>query len=74
MSAVLDVKGLTCPLPVLRVKKRVRDLAADETLQILATDPGAPRDVEAFCAADGPAFLGTREEAGVCVIEIRRRA
>lgn len=74
MPAELDVKGLNCPLPVLRVKKRMRDLPAAETLRILATDPGAPRDVEAFCAADGHDFLGTREEAGVFVIEIRRKA
>jgi tRNA 2-thiouridine synthesizing protein A len=74
MPAELDVKGLNCPLPVLRVKKRVRDLAAGETLRILATDPGAPRDVEAFCVADGHAFLGAREEAGVFAIEIRRKA
>ena len=74
MPVELDVKGLNCPLPVLRVKKRVRDLAADEPLRILATDPGAPRDIEAFCAADGHAFLGAREEGGVFVIEIRRKA
>lgn len=73
MPALLDVKGLNCPLPVLRVKKRVKDLAIDETLQILATDPGAPRDVEAFCMASGNMFLGAREDAGVFVIEIRRR-
>jgi tRNA 2-thiouridine synthesizing protein A len=74
MSAELDVKGLNCPLPVLRVKKRMRDLGAGETLRILATDPGAPRDVEAFCAADGHAFLGAQEAAGVFTIEIRRKA
>jgi len=73
MPTLLDVKGLNCPLPVLRVKKRIRDLAIDETLRILATDPGAPRDVEAFCAASGNEFLGTHEEAGVFVIEICRR-
>jgi tRNA 2-thiouridine synthesizing protein A len=74
MPAELDVKGLNCPLPVLRVKKRVRDLGAAETLRIHATDPGAPRDVEAFCVADGHDFLGAREEAGVFVIDIRRKA
>jgi tRNA 2-thiouridine synthesizing protein A len=74
MPELLDVQGLTCPLPVLRVKKRIRDVAIGETLRILATDPGAPRDVEAFCGAGGHGFLGAREEAGVFVIEIRRGA
>ncbi len=73
MPTLLDVKGLNCPLPVLRVKKRIRDLAIAETMRILATDPGAPRDVAAFCAASGNEFLGMREEAGVFVIEICRR-
>lgn len=74
MAEELDVKGLTCPLPVLRVKKRVRDVAPGVVLSILATDPGAPRDVQAFCEAAGHAFLGAREEGGVFVIEIRRGA
>ena len=73
MQVVLDVKGLNCPLPVLRVKKKVKELAIDDTMQILATDPGAARDVEAFCTASGNEFLGAREESGVFVIEIRRR-
>ncbi len=73
MTASLDVKGLNCPLPVLRVKKKIKDLAVDETMRILATDPGAARDLEAFCAASGNEFLGAREEAGVFVIEICRR-
>lgn len=74
MAEELDVKGLTCPLPVLRVKKRMRDLVAGAELRVLATDPGAPRDVEAFCVAAGHAFLGAREEGGVFVIDIRRGA
>ena len=74
MAEELDVKGLNCPLPVLRVKKRMRDLAAGTELRVLATDPGAPRDVEAFCEAAGHAFLGAREEGGVFTIGIRRGA
>ncbi|MFM8989064.1 MAG: sulfurtransferase TusA family protein [Alphaproteobacteria bacterium] len=74
MAEELDVKGLTCPLPVLRVKKRMRDLAAGSELRVLATDPGAPRDIEAFCSAAGHAVLGACEEGGVFVIDIRRGA
>lgn len=74
MAIVLDVKGLKCPLPVLRVQKRMRDLPEGETLRILATDPGAPRDVAAYCEAKGHELLGTSQDADVFTIEIRRRA
>lgn len=74
MTTVLDVKGLNCPLPVLRVQKRMRDLPAGEVLRILATDPGAPRDIAAFCEAQGLELLSTAQEADVFAIEIRRRA
>jgi tRNA 2-thiouridine synthesizing protein A len=72
MAETLDVKGLNCPLPVLKVKKRMRDIAPGATLQVLATDPGAPRDIDAFCKASGNEMVASREEGGVFVIEIRR--
>lgn len=72
MTAVLDVKGLNCPLPVLRVKKAFRTLPPGETLSVHATDPGVVRDVEAFCKTGGHALLGWREEAGVITLELRR--
>ena len=73
MATVLDVKGLTCPLPVLRVQKAMRALPAGEVLQIHATDPGAPRDVAAFCEAQGHDYLGVGQSGDVFTIEIRRR-
>jgi tRNA 2-thiouridine synthesizing protein A len=50
---VLDVKGLNCPLPILRAKKTLKDMAMGSTLEVLATDPGAVKDFEAFCRATG---------------------
>lgn len=74
MADLLDVKGLNCPLPVLRVRKRMRDVAAGAELLVLATDPGAPRDIQAFCEAGGHAFLGVQEADGAFEIRIRRGA
>jgi tRNA 2-thiouridine synthesizing protein A len=74
MTDLLDVKGLTCPLPVLRVRKRARDLAAGAELTILATDPGAPRDIQALCETSGLEFVGSREVDGAFEIRIRRAA
>ena len=49
----LDAKGLNCPLPILKAKKALKGLPAGGTLEILATDPGAVKDFEAFCRTTG---------------------
>lgn len=53
----LDAKGLNCPLPILRAKKALNDMGAGTTLEILATDPGAVKDFEAFCRSTGNELL-----------------
>ena len=50
---LLDVKGLNCPLPILRAKKALKDIPMGGTLEVLATDPGAVKDFEAFCRTTG---------------------
>jgi len=65
VTATLDTKGLNCPLPVLKTKKRIKDLQAGDTLEVLSTDPGSVRDFEAFGRATGNLILESGEEAGV---------
>ncbi len=50
---ILDATGLLCPEPVMLLHNRIRDMAAGETLQVLATDPSTERDIPRFCT-----FLG----------------
>lgn len=73
-TTVLDTKGLNCPLPILRVKKAIKDVPAGGTLQVLATDPGAVKDFEAFCRATGNQLVDWREESGVFTFNIRKAA
>ena len=56
-SQVLDVKGLNCPLPILRARKALKDIPPGGTLRVLATDPGAVKDFEAFCRTTGNELL-----------------
>ena len=49
----LDARGLNCPLPILRTKKAIAELNSGEVLKIVATDPGAVKDFEAFCRTTG---------------------
>lgn len=53
---VLDARGLKCPIPVLRARKAIRPLAVGATLEVLATDPGAVKDFQAFSDATGHAL------------------
>jgi len=70
----LDVKGLNCPLPILRAKKALKDVAVGGTLEVLATDPGAVKDFEAFCRTTGNELLSSKEEGKVFSFVIKRTA
>ena len=50
---VLDAKGMNCPLPILKARKALKDVPANGTLEILATDPGSVADFQAFCRQTG---------------------
>ncbi len=71
---VLDARGLSCPLPVLRASKALRSLDAGRRLRILATDPAAPRDFAAFCETTGHVPISMDEEDEHFVIVIEKRA
>jgi tRNA 2-thiouridine synthesizing protein A len=62
---LLDAKGLNCPLPILKAKKALKDVPAGGTLEILATDPGAVADFQAFCRTTGNELLEHSESGGV---------
>ncbi|MBP5857185.1 sulfurtransferase TusA family protein [Marivibrio halodurans] len=68
----LDATGLKCPLPVLKARKLLKDLAPGDTLDVTATDPGAPKDFEAFCESQGCDLLESAEEGGVYRIRLRK--
>ncbi|HVM77845.1 MAG TPA: sulfurtransferase TusA family protein [Stellaceae bacterium] len=69
---LLDTKGLRCPLPVLKARKALKDLAAGMVLRVLATDPGAVKDFEAFCKTTGHRLLAQKEEAGILIFDIEK--
>ena len=73
-DTLLDVKGMACPLPVLRANKALRALAPGERLRVLATDRAAVADFQAFCRETGHALVAQGEEAGVFSFTIRKRA
>ncbi|MGU9951296.1 MAG: sulfurtransferase TusA family protein [Gammaproteobacteria bacterium WSBS_2016_MAG_OTU1] len=54
----IDLSGLRCPLPVLRVKKALGEMKSGDVLRVLATDPGATEDIPAFIKQTGHEFCG----------------
>ena len=69
---LLDTKGLICPLPILKTKKALKTLPDGGTLEILATDPGAELDFEAFCRITGNELVEHSEEGGVYRFILRK--
>jgi tRNA 2-thiouridine synthesizing protein A len=63
-DSTLDATGLLCPLPVLKARRALRDVAAGGILEVLATDPGATKDFEHFCQTTGCALVAAEEAPG----------
>lgn len=55
----LDARGLNCPLPILRTKKALTDMTTGQVLKIVATDPGAVKDFQAFAKQTGNELLSS---------------
>jgi len=70
--AELDARGLLCPLPVLKARKRMQGLPAGALIRVLADDPAARVDIPHFCTEQGHALLST-EEAGESLVFLLRK-
>jgi tRNA 2-thiouridine synthesizing protein A len=70
----LDLKGLTCPLPILKTRKALSGLPRGATLEVFATDPGSVPDFSAFCETTGNRMVEQDEANGVYRFVIEHRA
>ncbi|MDO4696144.1 MAG: sulfurtransferase TusA family protein [Neisseria sp.] len=70
---ILDVRGLKCPLPILRAKKTLAQMQGGGVLTVLATDAGAPDDFAAFCRHTGHELLSAQEADGEFTLVVRRK-
>lgn len=68
MTADLDARGLLCPLPVLKARKRLQALNAGDVLAMLADDPAAVVDVPHFCNEQGHDLIGQEPADGGAVL------
>ena len=69
----LDARGLSCPLPILKTKKSLNELASGQLLKIVATDPGSVKDFDAFANQTGHALLSSTEEDKTFVFFLKKK-
>ncbi|MDO8437060.1 MAG: sulfurtransferase TusA family protein [Nitrosomonadaceae bacterium] len=69
----LDVRGLVCPLPILRTKKSLADMTTGQVLKIAATDPGAIIDFQVFAEQTGNELLSLSEATGEFIFYMKKR-
>lgn len=71
-NAVLDARGLNCPLPILKTKKALNDVVRGEVLEVMATDPGSVKDFESFCRQTGNELVSSSQDGDVFKFVIKR--
>ena len=69
----IDVKGLNCPLPILRTKKLLAEMESGQVLRVIATDPGSVKDFAAFAKQTGNELLSTAEHGKEFEFFIKRK-
>lgn len=71
MSEELDVRGLLCPMPVIRTQNRMKTLAAGQRLRVIGTDPGMLNDIPAWCRINGHLLVSVeRGEEDIVVVVV----
>ena len=71
---LLDVKGLNCPMPLLKAKQALNALAPRAQLKVLATDPGSVRDFEVFSQQSGHSLLESRQEGDTYIYVLQKKS
>lgn len=72
VDKTLDCKGLSCPMPMLKLAKEMKGMDGGQVLEMVGTDPGSKGDVPGWCEKTGNELLGLEEEAGVFKFFIRK--
>ncbi|HJX04184.1 MAG TPA: sulfurtransferase TusA family protein [Thermoplasmata archaeon] len=72
-DATLDAKGLMCPMPIVHLAKKVKEMKSGQILELLADDVGAKEDVPAWCSRTGNQLVATEEEGKILKFYIKMK-
>jgi tRNA 2-thiouridine synthesizing protein A len=69
----LDLKGMNCPLPLLKAKQALSKLDSGQVLRVQATDPGSVRDFASFSRISGHTLISSEEVSGVFIYTLQHK-
>ncbi|NOU00748.1 MAG: sulfurtransferase TusA family protein [Gallionella sp.] len=67
-----DASGMSCPLPILRARKALMDMAAGQVLKLTSTDKGSVKDMQAFADQTGNTLLASKEENNAFIFYLQK--
>jgi tRNA 2-thiouridine synthesizing protein A len=73
VDKVMDLKGLPCPMPVVKVSKGIKEIQVGQVIEALTTDPGALSDFPAWAKTTGNEIVKTDQQDGVIKFYIKRK-
>jgi tRNA 2-thiouridine synthesizing protein A len=69
----LDTRGLMCPMPIVKMAKKMRGMAAGSVLELISDDIGSKEDVPDWCERTGNELIGQKEEGGTFYFYVRKK-
>jgi len=74
VDKVMDLKGMPCPMPIVKMSKGIKDVEIGQVVEALTTDPGALADFPAWARTSGNEIVKTDQEGDVIKFYIKRKA
>lgn len=71
-NVVLDCTGLSCPMPIVKLAQKMKEMQKGGVLEMIASDVGSKEDVPAWCKRTGNELLGTDEKNNLLTFYIRK--
>jgi tRNA 2-thiouridine synthesizing protein A len=68
-----DASGMSCPLPIVKTKKALADMASGQVLKVISTDCGSVKDMQAFADQTGNTLMSTTEEGGKYIFMMKKK-
>jgi len=74
VDKVMDLKGLPCPMPVVKVSKGIKEVEVGQVIEAISSDPGSLTDFPAWARTSGNEILKTEQDGEFIKFYIKRNA
>ena len=72
VNKVLDLKGLLCPIPVVKISNAIKEIEVGEVITATATDPGVMMDIPAWCSTTGNELVSMDEDNDIFTFKVKK--